>query len=59
MSCTVKAFINANLPSELIELLEKIVLHSSDFSNNSNLQNLLIVTAIKADKSALLRIEKS
>jgi clathrin heavy chain len=54
VSCTVKAFINADLPQELIELLEKIVLHSSDFSNNKNLQNLLIVTAIRADKARVM-----
>lgn len=35
--------------AELIELLEKIVLNNSAFSSNANLQNLLILTAIKAD----------
>lgn len=35
------------LQAELIELLEKIVLNNSSFSNNHNLQNLLIITAIK------------
>jgi clathrin heavy chain len=45
---TVKAFMSADLPNELIELLEKIVLQGSDFSDNRNLQNLLILTAIKA-----------
>lgn len=54
VSATVKAFISADLPNELIELLEKIVLHNSDFSNNQNLQNLLILTAIKADKSRVM-----
>merc|ERR1712137_1188688 len=54
VSATVKAFINADLPNELIELLEKIVLHNSDFSKNRNLQNLLILTAIKADKSRVM-----
>jgi clathrin heavy chain len=54
VSHTVRAFIDAYLPSELIELLEKIVLHSSDFSNNRNLQNLLIVTAIKSDKTRVM-----
>ena len=39
----------ADLQSELIELLEKIVLNSTSFSTNHNLQNLLIITAIKAD----------
>ena len=49
VSVTVKAFLKAELQKELIELLEKIVLHKSDFSKNKNLQNMLIVTAIKAD----------
>jgi len=50
VSSTVKAFMTANLPNELIELLEKIVLENSKFSQNKNLQNLLILTAIKAEK---------
>merc|ERR1719421_1597731 len=54
VSATVKAFINADLPTELIELLEKIVLHNSDFSKNRNLQNLLILTAIKADPTRVM-----
>lgn len=49
ISVTVKAFMAADLPNELIELLEKIVLDSSVFSDHRNLQNLLILTAIKAD----------
>eukprot|EP01083_Nonionella_stella_P182989 659971_1 len=52
VSATVKAFMNADLPNELIELLERIVLSNSaeyNFRNNKNLQNLLILTAIKAD----------
>jgi clathrin heavy chain len=44
----------ADLPNELIELLEKIVLENSSFSDNRNLQNLLILTAIKADKSKVM-----
>jgi clathrin heavy chain len=47
VSSTVKAFMSADLRLELIELLEKIVLESSQFSGNKNLQNLLILTAIK------------
>jgi clathrin heavy chain len=39
----------ANLPNELIELLEVIMLRKSDFSNNKNLQNLMLITAIKAN----------
>ncbi|XP_045391143.1 clathrin heavy chain 2 isoform X2 [Lemur catta] len=49
VSVTVKAFMTADLPNELIELLEKIVLDNSVFSEHRNLQNLLILTAIKAD----------
>jgi clathrin heavy chain len=45
----VQAFLNADLPHELIELLEKIILEPSPFSENQHLQNLLILTAIKAD----------
>jgi clathrin heavy chain len=51
VSCTVKAFMAADLPGELISLLERIVLQGSDFSDNKNLQNLLILTAIRADSS--------
>ena len=51
VSCTVKAFMQAELQAELIELLEKIVLQNSSFSANPNLQNLLIITAIKSDKT--------
>ncbi|KAL2539951.1 Clathrin heavy chain 1 [Abeliophyllum distichum] len=48
------AFMTADLPHELIELLEKIVLQNSAFSGNFNLQNLLILTAIKADPSRVM-----
>jgi len=51
VSCTVKAFLAAELPAELITLLERIILQGSDFSDNKNLQNLLILTAIRADHS--------
>ena len=43
---------SADLPQELIELLERIVLQGSDFSENKNLQNLLILTAIKVTTTA-------
>jgi clathrin heavy chain len=49
VSVAVEAFLNADLPHELIELLEKIILEPSPFSENQHLQNLLILTAIKAD----------
>nr|GEZ00807.1 clathrin heavy chain 1-like [Tanacetum cinerariifolium] len=54
VSAAVKAFMTADLPHELIELLEKIVLPKSSFSGNFNLQNLLILTAIKADQSRVM-----
>lgn len=54
VSSTVKAFMSADLPNELMELLEKIVLENSAFSDNRNLQNLLILTAIQADKSKVM-----
>jgi clathrin heavy chain len=47
VSAAVKAFMGAELPNELIELLEKIVLENSAFNDNKTLQNLLIFTAVK------------
>nr|CAI5862799.1 unnamed protein product [Callosobruchus analis] len=54
ISVTVKAFMTADLPNELIELLEKIMLDNSVFSDHRNLQNLLILTAIKADATRVM-----
>ena len=54
VSVAVKAFLDADLPAELIELLEKIILEPSPFSENGSLQNLLMLTAAKADKSRLM-----
>lgn len=59
VSAAVKAFMNANLPNELIELLERLILYGSPSGNpeiqtNKNLQNLLILTAIKADKQRVM-----
>ncbi|KAJ7074901.1 hypothetical protein B0H15DRAFT_868488 [Mycena belliarum] len=54
VSITVKAFIQADLPIELIELLEKIIIEPSPFSDNRNLQNLLLLTAIRADKGKVV-----
>lgn len=54
VSLTVKAFLSADLPIELIELLEKIILQISPFSDNRNLQNLLLLTAIRADKGKVV-----
>lgn len=54
VSVTVKAFIAADLPMELIELLEKIIIEPSPFSDNRNLQNLMLLTAIRADKGKVV-----
>ncbi|KAJ3294084.1 hypothetical protein HK104_003936 [Borealophlyctis nickersoniae] len=54
VSIAVKAFMAADLPSELIELLEKLVIEGSVFSDNRNLQNLLILTAVKTDKTRVM-----
>lgn len=54
VSISVKAFMAADLPHELIQLLEKLVVEGSSFKENRNLQNLLILTAIKADKSRVM-----
>ncbi|GAO47155.1 clathrin heavy chain [Saitoella complicata NRRL Y-17804] len=54
VSVAVKSFMAADLPHELIELLEKIILEPSPFNDNANLQNLLILTAIKADKTRVM-----
>ena len=51
VSVTVKAFIDAGLQAELMDLLEKLVLHNNEFSKLRSLQNLLILTAITADPS--------
>jgi len=50
VSVAVKAFLDADMPVELIELLEKIILEPSTFSDNGNLQNLLMLTAAKSDR---------
>ena len=54
VSVTVKSFMEADLPNELIVLLEKVVLGNSVFFDDGNLQNLLISTAVKADNVRVL-----
>jgi clathrin heavy chain len=54
VSETVKAFIAADIPNQLIGLLEKVVLESPQFQNNVSLQNLLILTAAKSDTSRVM-----
>jgi clathrin heavy chain len=51
VSACVKAFMAQGLQAELIKLLEMLVLQDSAFAGNTNLQNLLIITAIKSDPS--------
>jgi clathrin heavy chain len=54
VSETVKAFMAAELPHELIDLLERIVLHNNLFANNENLQNLMILTAVKTKQEKVM-----
>lgn len=54
VSCAVQAFLAAELHADLISLLEKIVLHNSEFGQYKKLQNLLIITAIKTDKTRVM-----
>ncbi|CAG5108735.1 Oidioi.mRNA.OKI2018_I69.chr1.g3929.t1.cds [Oikopleura dioica] len=54
ISEAIKIFMEADLPNELIELLEKVVLENSVFSDHRNLQNLLILTAVKADTTRVM-----
>ncbi|KAG2147061.1 armadillo-type protein [Suillus cothurnatus] len=44
VSVTVKAFLLVDLPIEVIELREKVVIEPSPFSDNRNLENLLLLT---------------
>lgn len=54
VSIAVKAFMNAELQNELVGLLERIVVDGTNkaFSENASLQNLLILTAIRAHSEA-------
>ncbi|MBE3041515.1 hypothetical protein IMZ48_02820, partial [Candidatus Bathyarchaeota archaeon] len=54
VSEAVAALLAADLPLELIELLEKIVLEPSPFNGNQSLQNLLMLTAARADKGRVM-----
>lgn len=50
VSAAVRAFLAAGMPEVLMEMLEKLVMQTSNtaFARNTNLQNLLILTAIGA-----------
>ena len=44
----------AELPDQLIDLLERIVLHNDKFNENENLQNLMLLTAIKTKQEKVM-----
>lgn len=46
VSVTVKAFMTADLPNELIELLEKIVLDNSVFSEHRYCEGLVFLVGL-------------
>ena len=57
VSTIVKAFMaNNEMTKELIELLDHVLLQSSSsaFRDNKNLQNLLILTAIKEESACVM-----
>ncbi|KAI1110847.1 clathrin heavy chain-like protein [Nemania sp. NC0429] len=54
VSEAVASFMASDMPIELIELLEKIILEPSPFTDNPSLQNLLMLTAAKADKGRVM-----
>ncbi|RXK35208.1 clathrin heavy chain [Tremella mesenterica] len=54
VSVTVKAFLHMELHGPLLELLEKIILEPSPFSDNKSLQSLMFLTAIKNDKGKVM-----
>jgi len=61
VSITVKAFMAADLMKELIELLERLMLHGTEHNNfkeNHKLQNLLILTAVKVDQKRVMEYLK-
>ena len=54
VSVTVKAFMHMELHGPLLELLEKIIIEKSPFSDNRSLQSLMFLTAIKNDKGKVM-----
>ncbi|KAK1935936.1 clathrin heavy chain [Babesia divergens] len=53
ISCVLKALLDNNKSSEVIALLEQILLSPTQFSSSANLQNLLLATAVKTDPTKL------
>jgi len=56
IAAAVKAFMVADMPDVLMSLLEKLVVDTSGtaFRRNKNLQNLLILTAIKSERERVM-----
>ncbi|CAK9779753.1 clathrin heavy chain [Cutaneotrichosporon oleaginosum] len=54
VSVTVKAFMHMELHGPLLELLEKIILEDSPFSDNKSLQSLMFLTAIRNDRGKVM-----
>ncbi|TIC24772.1 clathrin heavy chain [Wallemia mellicola] len=54
VSVAVKAFMTAGLQQELVDILEKIILNPTTFSDNGSLQNLLLLTAIRSDQGRVM-----
>ncbi|OBZ65959.1 Clathrin heavy chain 1 [Grifola frondosa] len=54
VSIAVKTLLSADLPIGLIELLEKIILGPSLSSDNWNLLNLIMLTAVRVDKGKVV-----
>ena len=60
VSVAVRAFIEAKLPQDLICVLEKLIIEKqSPFRDNADLQNLLLLTAIKSDVTRVPRYIES
>ncbi|KAL7716080.1 Clathrin heavy chain 1 [Entamoeba marina] len=51
---TVQAFLNNDLPNDLIDLLDKLVTQNPEYSTNPTLQKLLIQTSIKASPNRVM-----
>ncbi len=54
VSVAVQSFLDNGLSSELLVLLEKLLLHSQEFQSYKKLQNLLIFTAMKTERGKVI-----
>lgn len=54
VSVTVKSFMHMELHGPLLELLEKIIIEPSPFSDNRSLQSLMFLTAIRNDRGKVM-----